>query len=156
LKIPKAAGTVFMVVPVLVLFFSCASTPYVQTDKGVLKLVELINEGQVNSVEGLVQTPFALDTETLYLEQDVATLWENLHSAGFTITEPRVVSAEPVSSETWRVFADSFDMKNFFARYTGEDTSLVTLETREGTCYLLLERAIRGYPSIRGMKGPEQ
>ena len=149
-------GTIAMIIPLIALFFSCASAPYVQKDQGVLKLVDLINEGTVNGQEGLAQTPFALDTETLYLENDVATLWDNLHEAGFTLTSPRIVKKEPVTGETWRVFADSYDMKNFFARYTGKDTSLVTLETGEGTVQLLLEPELHGYPRIRGIKGPEQ
>ncbi|HOF84261.1 MAG TPA: hypothetical protein PLP41_00920 [Treponemataceae bacterium] len=156
MRIIRETGTICMIIPLLVLLFSCASAPYTQTDKGVLKLVDLINEGQVTEVEGLAQVPFALDTETLYLESDVATYWNNLHEAGFTMTGPRVESVEHVSENSWQAFADSYDMKNFFARYTGEDTSLVTLKTGEGTFYLLLERKLRGYPRIRGIKGPIQ
>ena len=106
-----------MLIPLLVLLFSCASAPYTQTDKGVLKLVDLINKGQVNEVEGLAQVPFALDMETLYLESDVATYWNNLHEAGFTMTGPRVESVEHVSDNSWQAFADSYDMKNFFSAF---------------------------------------
>ena len=73
MRIIRKIGIICMLIPLLVLLFSCASAPYTQTDKGVLKLVDLINEGQVTEVEGLAQVPFALDTETLYLESDVAT-----------------------------------------------------------------------------------
>ena len=44
-----------MLIPLLVLLFSCASAPYTQTDKGVLKLVDLINKGQVNEVEAILR-----------------------------------------------------------------------------------------------------
>lgn len=137
-------------------FFSCASGPYVQKEPEVLKLVSLINEGKVYEVDGLSPAPFVLDTETLYLESDVATLWKNLKGASFAMADSRFVSSKPVDGESYRVFADTFDMKNFFARYTGKDTSVVTVDTSDGRYLLLLERAVKGYPRIRGMKGPIQ
>lgn len=139
---------------VAVLFASCASAPYAQKEDEVLKLVTLINEGRVGEVEGLTPAPFVLDTETLYLESDVSTFWKNLKEASFAMKEARYVSAEHVGPESWKVFAETYDMKNFFARYTGKDTSVVTLETADGTYLLLLERAVKGYPRVRGMKGP--
>lgn len=146
----------FILVSALVaaLFASCASAPYAQKEDEVLKLVTLINEGRVGEVEGLTPAPFVLDTETLYLESDVSTFWKNLKEASFAMKEARYVSAEHVGPESWKVFAETYDMKNFFARYTGKDTSVVTLETADGTYLLLLERAVKGYPRVRGMKGP--
>ncbi len=140
----------------LALLASCASGPYAQKEDKVLRLVSLINEGRVTEVEGLTQTPFALDTETLYLESDVATFWKNLKAASFAMSNASFVSTQQVGEDTWKVFANSYDMKNFFGKYTSKDTSIVTLKTDEGTYYLLLERAVKGYPRIRGMKGPIQ
>lgn len=133
---------------------SCASLSPVPREKDVLRLVDLINAGKVTSVEGLSQTPFALDTETLYLESDVETLWNNLAEASFAMNDARFAGREKVASDSWKTFADSYDMKNFFEKYTGKDTYLVTVETAEGRYYLLLERKIKGYPRVRGLKGP--
>lgn len=133
---------------------SCASLSPVPREKDVLRLVDLINAGKVTSVEGLSQTPFALDTETLYLESDVETLWNNLAGASFAMNDARFAGREKVASDSWKTFADSYDMKNFFEKYTGKDTYLVTVETAEGRYYLLLERKIKGYPRVRGLKGP--
>lgn len=135
---------------------SCASAPYVQKEKGVLKLVSLINEGGVSEVERLTPAPFALDGETLYLESDIATFWKNLKAASFEMADARFVETEPVGPESYKAFADTFDMKNFFEKYTGKDTSIVSLDTRDGRYYLLLERKVRGYPKVRGLKGPVQ
>jgi len=139
-----------------VTFLSCASGPYAQKEPGVLKLVSLINEGKVSEVEGLSPAPFVLDTETLYLESDVATLWKNLKGASFAMAKSKFVSSKRVDGESYRAFADTYDMKNFFASYTGKDTSLVTVDTADGKYLLLLERPIQGYPRIRGMRGPIQ
>ncbi len=133
---------------------SCASFHAAPSEKDVMKLVDLVNEGKVTSVKGLAPAPFALDTETLYLDSDVATLWDNLAAAGFEMNGAKVSENEKTDSETWKTFADSFDMMNFFEKYTGKDTWLVTVDTDEGRYFLLLERKIKGYPRIRGMKGP--
>lgn len=138
----------------LLLAVSCASGPYVQKEKNVLALVELINDGKVQDVPGLAVTPFALDGEILYLNSDVETYWKNLKDAGFTMTDTRLVISTHVTEDSWNNFATTYDMKNFFAKYTGKDTSLVELRTSEGRYYLLLERKVKGYPSVRGMRGP--
>jgi hypothetical protein len=139
---------------VSLLAFSCASTPYRQNESGVMKLVQLINEGKVTRIDGLSKAPFVLDTETLYLQNDVDTMWKNLKAASFVMSDARFVSTSPVTADSYKVFADTFDMKNYFAKYTGKDTSIVTVETREGTYYLLLDRKVKGYPRIQGLKGP--
>lgn len=136
------------------LLASCASGPYVQKEDEVMNLVQLINDGRVSEVEGLTPAPFALDGETLYLENDIATFWKNLKAASFVMKDARFVSSEHVGPDSYKAFAPTYDMKNFFARYTGKDTSLTVLETPDGRYYLLLERAIKGYPRIRGLKGP--
>jgi hypothetical protein len=142
--------------PVLLalVFASCASTPYVQKESDVLKLVRLINEGKVTQVEGLSPAPFVLDTETLYLESDVTTMWNNLKAASFRMANAEFVETKRVGPDSWKVFADTFDMKNYFAKYTGKDSSIVTLDTSDGRYFLLLERKTHGYPRIRGFKGP--
>lgn len=133
---------------------SCASTPYAPNERDVLRLVDLINRGEVTSVEGLTPVPFVLDTETLYLEGDVETMWKNLAEASFAMRDAKFASTERVGEDTWKTFAESYDMKNFFEKYTGADTSLVKVDTADGRYFLLLERKLKGYPRVRGLKGP--
>lgn len=152
-KLPVAFAAILAVSFTL---FSCATGPYVQKESGVLKLVELINSGEVTEIDGLTPTPFALDSETLYLDSDVSTFWSNLKAASFAMSDPRFVSADHLTADSYKAFADTFDMKNFFEKYTGKDTSLVTVDTKEGRYYLLLERKVAGYPKVRGLKGPVQ
>ena len=154
MKVFSTARFAVLAAAALALFLSCASAPYVQKESPVLRLIDLVNEGRVTEIDGLTLAPFVLDTETLYLDSDIRTLWENLHRSGFVMTEAQFISAEPVQPESYKVFADTFDMKNFFDHYTGKDTSIVTVDTREGRYYLLLERPVRGYPRIRGIRGP--
>ncbi len=153
------AGTTLSAIPIVcaaLLAASCATVNQVPREKDVMRLVGLINEGKVTTIEGLTPAPFALDTETLYLDSDVATLWNNLAAASFAMNDPRFGGSDPISPDSWKTFADSYDMKNFFEKYTGKDTYLVAVDTAEGRYYLLLERKIKGYPKVRGIKGPVQ
>jgi len=145
--VPVLALTVGIVV-------SCASGPHVQKPDDVLRLIDRINQGGVSKIEGLATVPFVLDSETLYLQSDVDTMWTNLAEAGFKMTQVRFVSSVPVGPDSYKLFFDSFDLKNYFAKYTGRDTSVVTVDTAEGRYYLLLDRKLRGYPRIQGLKGP--
>ena len=60
-----------MLIPLLVLLFSCASAPYTQTDKGV-ETVDLINEGQVTKWKDLRKYP-SRSIRKHCMESDVAT-----------------------------------------------------------------------------------
>ncbi len=150
----KKAPFVALAAFLTVIFASCATTLYVQREAGVMRLIRLINEGKVNEKQGLSPTPFLLDGETLYLESDVSTMWANLKEASFAMTDAKFVETRPVDENSYKAFADTFDMKNYFAKYTGPDSSVVTVDTAEGRYYLLLERAKMGVPRIRGLKGP--
>ncbi|ULQ60306.1 hypothetical protein K7I13_03075 [Brucepastera parasyntrophica] len=152
-KTGKTAGILLLAV-LLAVLASCSSSPHVQKEADVLKLIRLINEGKVTEVEGLSPAPFVLDSETLYLESDIETLWKNLKAASFTMSNAVFVQTEHITPDSYKIFADTFDMKNFFEKYTDKDTSVVTIDTADGRYYLILERKVKGYPKIRGFKGP--
>lgn len=137
-----------------VMTISCASAPYAQKEGDVMKLVQLINDGKVGEKEGVTRTPFILDSETLYLESDTSRMWKNLEEATFRMSKANFISSEFTGENSYKLFADTYDMKNYFAKYTGKDTSVVTLATGEGRYYLLLDRKVKGYPRIQGLKGP--
>jgi hypothetical protein len=140
----------------VLLFGSCATGPYVQRDDKVLKLVDLINRGGVNEVQGLSETPFLFDGEVLLLQKDVTALWTNLKAAGFTMRNSKVAGKEHISDNSYRAFGDSMEVRTFFKRYLDKNSSLVKIGSEGGSFYLLLNREIDGYPRIQGFKGPIQ
>jgi len=148
------AATLPLALMACITLASCASLNSVPQEKEVLRLVDLINAGQVTSVQGISLTPFALDSETLYLDGDVETMWHNLAAASFVMKDASFGGKEKVAHDTWKTFADSYDMKNFFEKYTGDTTYLVTVDTADGRYYLLVDKKIKGYPRVRGLKGP--
>ncbi|MFQ3621051.1 MAG: hypothetical protein SNJ78_08910 [Spirochaetales bacterium] len=139
-----------------IFFFSCATVPYVQKEERVVRLVELINKGGVTQIPNLAVTPFLVDGEIVLLQKDLSDFWTNLHQAGFVIRSPRVVQNRFATVEDAKNFRDSMEVRTFFKKYTDRDTSLVQIQSVDGTYYFLLGREVKGYPRILGFRGPVQ
>ncbi len=146
--------TALAVLSILQSFVSCATVPYVQKEEKVVKLVELINRGGVNEVPGLASTPFLIDGEIVLLQKDLSEFWENLHKNGFSIRSPKVVQNRFVRVEDAKVFRDSMEVRTFLKKYVDRDTSLVQVQSADGTYYFLLSREVKGYPRMLGFGGP--
>lgn len=138
----------------LLLAASCATGPYVQNKDNVGNLIELVNKGGVGDIKGLSDSPFLFDGEILLLSDDVGSLWANLKSAGFKLENAKIISMEHITAESYKAFGSSMDVRVFFKKYLNQDTSLVKLEAKSGTWYLLLNREVAGFPRIQGLRGP--
>jgi hypothetical protein len=156
---PRAArslGAGFLALCLAALGFlcSCATSPYVPSERKVEKLVSLIDSGGVGAVKGLAQAPFLLDGEILLRQADVDAAWANLKASGFTMGKAKVASIARIGDESYKLFADGMEVRSFFKKYLDKDSSLVALDAAEGKYYLILNRKVSGYPRIQGLKGP--
>lgn len=133
---------------------SCATVPYMPSEKKVQKLVALIDQGGVQAVKGLSAAPFMLDGEILLRQADVDEAWANLKAAGFRISSPAIASISRIGADSYAAFAGTMDARVFFKKYLDKDSVLVTLDAGEGRFYLILNREVKGYPRIQGFKGP--
>jgi len=147
---------VFAGLGILQSFTSCATVPYVQKEEKVVKLVELINRGGVNEVPGVANTPFIIDGEIVLLQKDLSEFWANLHKVGFSIRSPKVVQNRFAMMEDAKYFRDSMEVRTFLKKYIDRDTSLVQVQSVDGTFYFLLGREVKGYPKMMGFRGPVQ
>jgi hypothetical protein len=138
----------------LVLLGACASAePYVPAENKILSLVKAINDGEV-AAKGLTETPFLFEGEVIPLQNHLTALWWNLHGAGFRLREASVTRIEPLTEDSFRLFADTREMRAFFARYVDKGASCVELKTRSGIFYLLVNTEVSGLPRLQGIKGP--
>jgi len=133
---------------------SCATAPYMPSQRKVQKLVDLIDRGGVGSVKGLASAPFLLDGEILLRPADVDAAWANLAASGFKMASPKVVSTARVGDDSYRLFAGTMEVRAFFRNYLNKDSVVATIDSSEGRFYLLLNREVSGYPRIQGMRGP--
>lgn len=151
---PLAVGLLALGVLALVGLSSCASVPYVPSEKKVEKLVALINRGGVGAVKGLSMAPFILDGEILLRQSDVDSAWSNLKAAGFGIGAAKIASIARIAGDSYSLFAPTMDVRVFFKKYLDKDSVLVALDAPEGRYYLILNREVSGYPRLQGFKGP--
>jgi len=152
----RSSGFLCAGIVLAIVLSSCATVPYVQKEDRVYKLIELINRGEVTEVPGLVTTPFLVDGEIVLLQKDLVDFWDNLYNAGFQIRNPRIRQNRFAMPEDARMFRDSMEVRTFFKKYIDTNTSLVEIESADGTYYFLLNREVKGYPRIQGFRGPVQ
>jgi hypothetical protein len=144
----------FFALVTLSILASCATTPYAPSERKVQRLVALIDSGGVGAVKSLAAAPFLLDGEILLRQSDVEAAWANLKAAGFKLGSPAIASIARVGPDSYKLFADSMDVRVFFKKYLDKDSSVVGLDAAEGRYYLILNREIKGYPRIQGIRGP--
>jgi hypothetical protein len=148
------AGILALCLAALGSLCSCATTPYMPSERKVQSLVDLIDRGGVGAVKGLAQAPFLLDGEILLRQADVDAAWANLKASGFGMGRPKLASASRIGNESYKLFAEGMEARSFFKKHLDEDSVLVALDAAEGRYYLILNRPVSGYPRIQGLKGP--
>jgi hypothetical protein len=152
----RSSGFLCAGIVLAIVLSSCATVPYVQKEDRIYKLIDLINRGEVTKVPDLLMTPFLVDGEIVLLQKDLLDFWNNMHNAGFEIRNPRIRQNRFAVPEDARMFRDSMEVRTFFKKYIDTNTSLVEIESADGTYYFLLNRLVKGYPRIQGFRGPVQ
>ena len=115
----------------------------------------LINTGQAKALASMSAVPFLVDQEIVSIPADVEDFWRVLVDSRFTVGEAALAASFPVTEASYREFADTMEVKAFFAKYVAKGTRLLELSTAEGRRILLLvlEEPF-GRKTIRGFKGP--
>jgi hypothetical protein len=134
---------------------SCASLQHSWDQGNVSTIAKLINAGQSSKLAAMSSTPFLVDGEIVALKPDVAGFWDGIIKAGYKVEGPQLGAAAPVSTESYKQFADTFEVKAFFAQYVKKDTRILELKTSTGTSVLLIIKdALFSKKIIQGFKGP--
>jgi hypothetical protein len=145
-----------LVVPLLVsvVLASCASIQRSRDQGSVRQVANLINSGDSGRLTSVSASPFLLDGEIVPLPADVASFWQGIVKAGFRVEGAALDKGAPVGAESYRDFADTMEVKSFFARYVKDGTRILELTTSAGTRIRLLTRSQWFSWKILGFKGP--
>lgn len=145
----------YLIVAVGVLALAaCPTVPLAQRENAVYRVIELVNEGEIDSLMRNTNNPFLLDGEILALENDIEYLWTALRAAEFTFTDAIIRDITPVTDRSYAEFADTMDVAVFFEKYLSSDGTIVEIETKNGEFLLLLGSRRRRMPLVYGFKGP--
>jgi hypothetical protein len=120
----------------------------------ITKIIKLINAGDNKKLAQITQIPFLLDGEIIALQDDAGLLWQNLAQAKFTMRNAELVELVPVDKDTYKLFADTWEVDVFFKKYVPPKSMLAKLKADNGNFLLLLDGEKKGYAQILGIKGP--
>lgn len=134
---------------------SCASLQHNWDRGNVTTVAGLINSGQSAKLAAMSSTPFLVDGEIVSLKADVAGFWDGIIKAGYKVEGPQLGAAAPVSAESYKQFAATFEVKAFFTQYVKKDTRILELKTSSGKSVLLIIKDVMfSRKTIQGFKGP--
>jgi len=133
---------------------SCASVQRFQDEGDIGRVAGLINAGRSEALAGMSLTPFLLDQEVIAIPTDVSAFWETVARAGFRVEGAVLARGLPVSSDSYREFADTMEVKSFFSQYVKSGSRILELETSAGRKVLLLGRSEWFAWKLQGFKGP--
>ena len=134
---------------------SCASLQR-SFDQGNVDLVaSFINGRQPEKLAAMSSTPFLVDGEIVAFKGDVAAFWTGIIRAGFRVEGANLQQGSALDGESYRQFADTMEVKTFFAQYVKKDARILEMRTtRSGDRILVIVRESGSSKTIYGFKGP--
>jgi hypothetical protein len=143
-----------LLICVLCVVASCASTQRTRDEESIGLFARLINSGRAETLSSMSAIPFLVDMEIVSSSADVDAFWRVLADAWFSVGEASLTISYPVTDTSYREFADTVEVKAFFSKYVVKGTRLLELKTADGRRILLLVSEAFGKRTIRGFKGP--
>lgn len=139
----------------LILLASCASLQHSWDQGNVQTVARLINEGQADKLAAMSAVPFLVDGEIVTLKPDVASFWSGIVKAGFKVEGATLVQAAALVPDSYKQFANTMEVKTFFAQYVKKEARLLELGTsKSGKRIMLIFSDSWFKKTIYGFKGP--
>ena len=134
---------------------ACASLQRSWDQGNTDMIVGLLNDGQSQKLSSMSATPFLVDGEIVAMKADVASFWSGIVKAGFRVEGASLSQATPLDNDSYKRFADTMEVKSFFAQYVKKDARILELRTTVSADRILLLIG-GGWPTktIYGFKGP--
>ena len=109
-----------------------------------------VNRGEADTLTGTSSRPFLFESEILPSEAMLNDLWQGLIDAGVTFDNPQVREVRVVDGESFRVFADTWEVETWFKNYVKDPAYLVFLDTEDQQLVLVLDRNKKNSRPILG------
>ncbi len=138
------------------LLLSSCATFQRSWDQGNVEMVAgLINDGQGQKLAAMSSTPFLVDGEIVAMKPDVSTFWNGIIKAGFKVEGATLTQGTPLSDQSYKQFADTMEVKSFFAQYVKKGARILEMRTATAGDRILLILGVSGNTrTIYGFKGP--
>jgi len=117
-----------------------------------LQIAESLNEENPLFPSEHSSVPFVFDGEILVTTTTVSALWNGIVDGRFSIQNPVITSIEPLASEDFSIFRNSWEMEVFFKTRIPRYAYKVSIEGVEADMILLLFRNEEKTYSVMGLK----
>jgi len=144
----------WMAAAAALLLSGCATIQRSWDQAGVDTVARLINDGQGQKLAAMSSTPFLVDGEIVAMKPDVATFWDGIIKAGFKVEGATLEQGAPLTADSYKQFADTMEVKSFFAEYVKKDARVLELRTATAGDRILLIFRNGNTQTIYGFKGP--
>lgn len=137
----------------LLLLFSCTTFKTVNEDDA-FKVIEMINEADVESLVDHSSLPFAFESEILASESQLKTLWSGL-TENFVIDNPVVIQNTAVIPEDYSLFYESWEIQTYFKRLLTPEDKILVVDSSSQNVYFILGYRDKNF-KILGLKVGER
>jgi hypothetical protein len=115
-----------------------------------LSITGKVNRGDGDKLIGSSSRPFLFESEILPSEAMLNNLWQGLIDGGVYFDNPQVREVRVVDGESFRVFAETWEVETWFKNYVTDPAYLVFLDTEEQQLVILLDRDKKNKTPILG------
>ena len=133
---------------------SCATIQRSRDQSDAEAVARLINDRQPQTLAAMSSTPFLVDGEIVALKGDVASFWSGIVKAGFRVEGATLGQGSALTGESYKQFADTMEVKTFFAQYVKKDARILEMRTSTSGDRILLIFRDSFSKTIYGFKGP--
>jgi len=120
----------------------------------VRRVADLVNAGNAQKIAAMSATPFLVDGEIVALPADVVSFWADAAKAGFKVDGASLETGAAVGADSYKLFADTMEVKAFFTRYVPRGSRTIDLATSSGAHVRLIVHSGLFSTTLYGFKGP--
>lgn len=150
-RVASDAARVVAIFALLTAAAGCTSLGGSGGSSDVRKIVDLISFGDVDALIANTSVPMILDGELIYRTSDIEGFWTTVRENGLTFSDFETLSFSAVSADSYVLFAESYELKTYFAKYVPETSRIALLESGSDAVVLLLGEMKSGIREILGI-----
>ncbi|MDC7218486.1 MAG: hypothetical protein PQJ59_00995 [Spirochaetales bacterium] len=139
MKLTKLGG--FLIPLMAIGLIGCSTMLFEsQAASEAVKITGQVNDGKADTLIGTSSRPFLFESEILPSESMLNDLWQGLIDAGVTFDDPQVREVRVVDGESFKVFAETWEVETWFKNYVSQPAYLVFLDTQDQQLVIVLDR----------------
>lgn len=141
---------IFHVLVVLLLAGCSTILTESQAASRAVRVTSQVNSGQVDTLMGSSSRPFLFEAEILPTESMLNDLWQGLVDGGVIFDNTSVREVRVVDGESYKVFAQTWEVETWFKNYLSDPAYMVFLDTTDQQLVIIVDQSKKNKTPILG------